>query len=296
MTAPRPRATPSVLLLLLVLGALAVGAAASIVESATGTGVNGTGPVSEVYFGNDVIVVAILLLFGALTASLLVQRVHGGRSALPSQYVIGVLVTILILVGFAVLLQHVVGGSTSAVPTNATSNSTGTTPPTPKGPGNGTGGVPVVLHLPSWGLFAVLAGIAGIAVVVVFPRVRSYLADRREGRRQIAPEEEARAALGHAAERLAAGTDPRDVVRELYGHLLDRVEPLAGDLDPSTPDEIRSGPLRRLGIRADAADALTRLFEEARYSTHPMGPEAAERAARAIREAETDLGRRTEPE
>jgi len=210
--------------------------------------------------------------------------------------VIGVLVTLVVLVGFVVLLHQFFGGSPSSTPANATTNGTSSTPTSPQNLANGSSGVPVVLHLPSWSLFAAVAVIAAVAVAVVFPRVRSYLAERREGAPPPDATEATRAALGHAAGRLAAGTDPREVVRELYARLLDRIEPLAGDIDPSTPDEIRTGPLRRLGIRADAAESLTRLFEEARYSTHPMGPEAAERATRAIRRAEADLERRTEGE
>jgi hypothetical protein len=293
MTAPRSRPSTSVLLLVLLFGALAVGAAASMLESAVGTGPNGSAPVAEVYFGNDVIVVAIVVLFAALVAPIVYHRLQGG-GALPGQFVLGVLVTLLLLVGFVILFQHLLGGPAAAPSSNVTSNGTAPPPPNPKGLGNGSGGTPVVVHLPSWGPLAAFAVIATVAVVVVFPRVRTYLAERREAKPPGARAEATRAALHRAAGRLAGGSDPREVVRELYARLLDRVQPLAGNLDPATPDEIRSGPLRELGIRAEAAEALTRLFEEARYSTHPMGPEAAERAARAIRDAESDLARRPE--
>ena len=36
---------------------------------------------------------------------------------------------------------------------------------------------------------------------------------------------------------------------------------------------------------------LTRLFEEARYSTHPLGPDAAERVREAVEVALEDLAR-----
>jgi hypothetical protein len=291
MTAPRPRPSTSVLLLVLLFGALAVGAATSMLESAHGTGANGSAPVAEIYFGNDVIVVAIVVLFAALVAPIVYHRLQGG-GALPGQFVLGVLVTLLLLIGFVVLFQHLLGGPVPSAPANGTANGTSTPPPNPKGLGNGSGGSPVVIHLPSWGPFAAFALVATAAVVVVLPWVRTHLAERREGRPPAPSVEETRAALHRAADRLAGGSDPREVVRELYARLLDRIEPLSGNLDPATPDEIRSGPLRELGIRPEAAEALTRLFEEARYSTHPMGPTAADRAARAIRDAESDLARR----
>ena len=50
----------------------------------------------------------------------------------------------------------------------------------------------------------------------------------------------------------------------------------------------------RLGIRPEVATELTRLFEEARYSTHPLGPESADRAAEAMRRATADLERAPE--
>jgi len=70
---------------------------------------------------------------------------------------------------------------------------------------------------------------------------------------------------------------------------------MVGSVDPETPEEIRSLHLVRLGISREASESLTRLFEEARYSTHPLGPEAAERATEVIRSAEADLSRAAVP-
>jgi hypothetical protein len=39
---------------------------------------------------------------------------------------------------------------------------------------------------------------------------------------------------------------------------------------------------------------LTRLFEKARYSTHPLGSDASERARTAVRQALADLDRTPE--
>jgi hypothetical protein len=81
------------------------------------------------------------------------------------------------------------------------------------------------------------------------------------------------------------------VVIRLYATLLARVGPIVGGLDEQTPEEIRSFHLVQLGIRTPAATTLTRLFEEARYSSHPLGPEAAVLARQAIQEAREDLDR-----
>ena len=90
---------------------------------------------------------------------------------------------------------------------------------------------------------------------------------------------------------LDEGRDPRRVIVRLYDRLLSRVSPLGVGVEFSTAEEIRANQLLPLGVRRPAADTLTRLFEEARYSTHPMDAAAAGLARDAIRAAEADLSR-----
>jgi hypothetical protein len=94
---------------------------------------------------------------------------------------------------------------------------------------------------------------------------------------------------------LGHGADAREVILALYATLLARLRPMVGGMDTSTPEEIRAVHLERLGARPEPARTLTRLFEEARYSAHPMGPESSRTAQEAVRAVLDDLDRRDLP-
>jgi len=68
-----------------------------------------------------------------------------------------------------------------------------------------------------------------------------------------------------------------------------RLEPKEGIGTYQTPEEIRQAHLIPLGVRPEAAEHLTRLFEEACYSSHSMNAEALQVARESIRVAEYDL-------
>jgi len=230
-------------------------------------------------------------------------RTKGGGGPLTRPYLTaGAAILLAGIVAVAAL--HVLGGSGGGFPTVnsgggsnsskgvSTNNSTSNLSPV-----GGPGGVlaPFKIQLPSWSLF-VLVSIAAIAVVIAgLPPLADYLQDRRENRNLRSRSAEVAAlvqrALKQTALDLEGGLDPRATILALYATLLIRIEPLAMNLDRSTPEEIRQLHLTRLGIRAPAAQDLTRVFEEARYSSHPLGPEQATRAAAAIRAAEEDLAR-----
>jgi hypothetical protein len=150
--------------------------------------------------------------------------------------------------------------------------------------------------LPDWApLVAVaLIGFAGVAFVV------PALARRRprSGPMVIVPppppiatlRAETQAALADAAAWLDQTHDPRAVIVDLYGRLLGEITAYSGSLAARTAEEIRYGCLLRLGVRAQAAAELTRLFEEARYSSHRLDAVTIQRALAAIHAAEVDLG------
>jgi hypothetical protein len=303
MPPTRRPASATGLVLVLLVAALAVGAAASIVaaaRTATSPPIPGA-PVSEVYLSDQIVVLAAVLLFLAIVVPLLYDRVRGGASFLPGRAVLSTLVVVLVMVVFVILARAIVypaneypSGNNTTLPTNTTGTLGNTTTNGTSNPLFGNGGSITFLgiHLPIWSIFPIVAVVAIVVAVVGVPRVREYLRDRQMERLRGTPEVGAAwNALERAADDLAGGSDPREVILRLYAHLLQRVEPLAGNVDPSTPDEIRSAHLVRLGIRPETAEALTRLFEEARYSTHPLGADRADRAARAIRDAERDLVR-----
>ncbi|MCI4334186.1 MAG: hypothetical protein L3K04_00900 [Thermoplasmata archaeon] len=103
--------------------------------------------------------------------------------------------------------------------------------------------------------------------------------------------EDPRAAVGSAARALEAALGsssplPKEELRAyifaLYGALLQAVAPALGELGPRTPREVLWLAVRYLGVSAESAGWLTQLFEEARYSSHPIRPEAIAPARAAL--------------
>jgi len=301
MSAPVPRYRSSPALLVVVLVALAIGAAASLAAGAASTPAFHSGPDSEIVIPVWGLEAAFLVAFAVFLGLVLWTRFGASTAAIPGRMVVMALTLLLVGVLFVVLLQVLGGGGggfTSSGGGNATSgNNGGTTPPQNSTLG-GPGGVLAPLHVPEWTLFVIVAAIALLVAAVAVPGLRRLWEDRdRSGRvrRRASPAEvaEMRGALVTAARALDTGTDARQVIVALYATVLARVAPIVGGVEVDTPEEIRALHLVRLGIRASAATTLTRLFEEARYSTHPMGPDAAERASGAIADALADLDRAT---
>lgn len=289
-----PRSSP-VLLCLIAVG-LAAGAGAALVASAQAPfhpGHDGGTPyvVPEVVLG----VLAILPLsvgFGFL----IYRRVTRGGIRIPGPLIAGVLVVLLLLTVFVYVGPHLNPGPTAGVGSTSPTNSTGTTN-TSSGGGGSSGATPSwhVPSAPKWIPFVVVAVVALALAGILVPTMWSTVVARQRrggGPRDLAAAKaNAQAALEGAVSALAAGEDPRAVIERLYVRLLDRVSAMAGDLSGRTPEEIRAETLLPLGVRPAAAAALTRLFEEARYSTHALGPEDAARVRAAVSAAANDLAR-----
>jgi hypothetical protein len=306
--APRSsRSRVSLLLVVILLCALAVGAATSLITSARTEGPPPpAGPVSEVILPGWVVGAAILGFLVAVIAPLLYYRIRYAPPGVPGQFTIVAVSLLLAMVIFTVLARLIASssGGFTATSNGSANNSSQGSPPGSNGtlpPATGPGGVlaPLNLHLPSWTLFVVVAiAVVGVAVAGM-PRLAEYLEERREARRARSRAGQVsvrvQTALRQAARALGSGEDPRATILALYAQLLARIEPLVKDLERETPEEIRLHHLTRLGIRPGAAEDLTRVFEEARYSSHPLGTEAVDRASAAIRAAEADLARRVDP-
>ena len=101
--------------------------------------------------------------------------------------------------------------------------------------------------------------------------------------------------IPRASVELEEGGDPRSAILALYTEMLVHLRPRVGSVETATPEEIRATHLVRLGVRPEEAHILTRLFEEARYSTHPLGPATSAEAQGALRATLADLDRRTVP-
>lgn len=297
MSGPPSSSRPSVVLLVVVLVALAIGGAVSLVAGAASASPYRPGPYAEVTLSTAVLEAT---LFGVLAvgAGLLIWvRLGSSTQAIPGRFVAFVLAVLLVGVVFVVLLQ--VLGSGGAVlmqsPGNASSSSSSSpSNTTANGALGGPGGYLASLGFPSWTLYVLVAAIVLLAAAVALPAAWSRFGGPH---RQTPARKPARAdvdaALATAARGLESGGDPRAVILALYAVLLRRVDPIVDGIDTQTPTEIRDLHLSRVGIRASAADALTRLFEEARYSSHPMSQVEVDEARWAIDAARADLDRTT---
>ena len=145
----------------------------------------------------------------------------------------------------------------------------------PAGAGGGTGGFVLPSWVPWTGFGIVLAGVATGAALLVFGRARSV---------EEPPERRAaRAAVDAAIDALDTTTDPRYAVIAAYA-AMERVLAARGirRLRAEAPREY----LRRVLVAASGAErdaqTLTGLFEEARFSTHPISDRLRELALSAL--------------
>ncbi len=208
------------------------------------------------------------------------------------------------------------GGTGNGTGGGATgSNSSGSGSPGVHGTGSGNNtshpvsgigsGPEISTGVPPWVAMATALGLCVVLVLLALPGVVTRLADRR-GRRiprdpplgtvsgpAAGPIDWARVerALNEAEASIARGEDPREAVVRLYNSLLRDAEPRIGNVETATAREIDLRRLRRYGVPANVSEALTHLFEEARYSSHRIVPAQATSFAEAIRTARTDLAR-----
>jgi len=301
--------TPRVswVLLVVLVVALATGAAASILVSASTAPPPSPGPASLVFLPEWAIAAGTLGVAFLVIGSLLYWRLTSGARASMNRAVVTILMVVLLGMLFVIAGRLIgfggpVSGSGTASSGNTTTSGSNNTTGVIHGNLSGPGGIITLFPgLPGWVPFVAVAAIALIAVAVAVPQARRYLTERRESTARRGSGAEGvppgvREALHRAAAELDLGGDPRVVILSLYGEMLAYLRPMVGDMEASTPEEIRATHLERLGVRAAAARTLTRLFEEARYSTHPMGRSETARAQEAVRATLDDLGRRTSTE
>jgi hypothetical protein len=245
-----------------------------------------------------------LLLLGPLVAGLSVVAGRAWAGTLPRSNLARMMVTAAVIGVLALLFIYLAhgGGSlgqgTITVSTNPGNPGHGNlTPPSKTNISNQSKGTAVpgtyIVSVTPWVLIAVIVGISVCVAVLAFPRMLSRLIDRAPRKARVPPTARAQvqAALADAGAAIDRGADPRETVIRLYLRLLYEIAPRAGDVSPLTPDEIRRHMLAGLGVGAAASEALTRLFEEARYSSHPIGPGDAQRFREAIRQVDDDLRR-----
>jgi hypothetical protein len=83
--------------------------------------------------------------------------------------------------------------------------------------------------------------------------------------------------------------DPREVMRALYQRLLLALRPRLGALAESTAREVERTIVGAFGVHEVNAHELNRLFEDARYSRHPVGRKDAAVARKALESAISNL-------
>ena len=240
--------------------------------------------------------IAAIVVFGGLGVWLVLSlRSLSTRIPFPQQAIATILVMLLLGVLFVEVagLVHVAaiptsGNSTGAPPGGSGTGGNGSTNSTP-GP-LGTPGI----TLPAWAGFAVIVGIAVLAGMLLVPFLIARAEERRRERE--GPGRSAQAAhraFQETLDRLTSrdGGDPRSAILALYSRLLQLVEPRLGTVESRTPREIERDSIQTLGLRPSVAQELTDTFEEARYSSHSMTPEAVGRARVALNEAIVDLAK-----
>ncbi len=165
-------------------------------------------------------------------------------------------------------------------------------PPDPGQTANGTEAMtalPTISGLPA-GLF--LAGALAVALVILVWFLQlGKLLHRDAG---VEPSRETRRAAADAVaatiQELELGGDVRTAILACF----DRFCRLLGergfrDQASLTPRELESLAVRGLRVPEESAEALTSLFEEARYSEHPLGESDRERAVESLRRIRSSL-------
>ncbi|MCI4352234.1 MAG: DUF4129 domain-containing protein [Thermoplasmata archaeon] len=289
----RRRRSPAVAWVLLL--AVLVGLAAALLSRpvvSSGPGPPSFGGLTTNQVGE---ILAITLLGGFGIWLFLTLRDTSARLPFPPQIVATMLLVIILGVLFVELagVVHYArptpgNGTAGSPPANVTGNNVTTNGTSPRL-------VPPRVTLPGWAGAAALLGLAVLAGVLLVP----YLVARAEYRRRARSESDAepplqaRRALEETLARLRSGegADPRAAILALYSRLLQIVGPRLGTIESRTPREIERDSIRRLGLGLGVAQDLTDAFEEARYSSHPMTPEAVDRARAALTEAVSDLAK-----
>jgi hypothetical protein len=304
-----PRAAAAALLLAI---ALAFGVVAVLVSGAPtaapapATFVPATGVSLEEV---DVFAALLIALFWAYPVY---QRLTGGSDNYPAAAVVIALAVVTGLVAFALFLEAVgayeLAHETAGPPASTTCPSSDPScrvpPPPPPSKGNipvppaGHGGIPWVV--PTWGLYVLVAVGVAVVALLLLPLLAGWMKEAPPGPAPGGGEgaEAARAHLADAMRRLdgPGGTDPRAVIVGLYGGFIGGVARRSSlDVEPLTPREIERWCIGTLGAQPSNARALTELFEEARYSSRPMGPADAGRAREAVAAVLRDLDARRPP-
>ncbi len=292
---PRRRTPPTAAraLLAILLVALLVGLAATYLAAPSPGSPASGGGLPLGLRGTQAFGIALLALLVAPLALLFVMFAWRRRGPTPYHAYLNLLLIALLFLAFLAVARSISYGP--SLSTGPAANDTGgsgfnASPPGSNVTGNGSLPGPILPGIPGWVGYAVLIGIVVAAIAVLLLRIRPEGFPGDDEPR--APE--VRSSLEAALSALAPGApeDPRAVIVALYAKLLERVAPNLRRADAATAREIERESVERLGLSAGHARTLTGLFEEARYSTHPLSAARVVEARTALAGALDDLARR----
>ncbi len=154
---------------------------------------------------------------------------------------------------------------------------------------NGTN-TPTVSGIPL-GVFLAAALLVSLIAIALFFQLGSNLRRQAAGGPGRGPRRAAAQALQAAIDELELGGDVRDVILGCYARFCALLGSKGiAEQDPLTPREIEGLAQVRLGVSPESSDALTSLFEEARYSEHRLGDADRDRAVSSLQRIRMDLG------
>lgn len=144
------------------------------------------------------------------------------------------------------------------------------------------GGIPL-------GFFLIAAVVGSVIAIALFFRVGASLMHAAPNPRRTSRREAAQAVQA-ALEQLALGGDVRDTILACYARFCALLG-AKGILEQGalTPRELEDLAVHQLSVSRDSSDALTGLFEEARYSEHTLGDADRDRAVRSLERIRADL-------
>ena len=288
---PGIRFPPSLVVFLIVAGAFG-GAAALLTAPSVAPTFQETGnPVTNLPTGlGELGGVAILVLFGVWFVYRLTQRASSSSHGV----MLGAFLVVLLFCIAFIIAARFVGGGGGFVANRpgAPLNQTGSTPPTgtpANGSFNGTGYS--WLSFPPWLFYVLFFGVDAVILLVALPFLLARHRERHEGTEPPASADEIRASLAQALKDLDVdpSVDPRRRIIAAYAKLLERVDRRVPLSEPLTAREIERECTTRLRVTPSTAHELTSLFEEARYSQHPMDESSVARARAALNRALSDL-------
>ncbi len=149
--------------------------------------------------------------------------------------------------------------------------------------------VPTVAGIPL-GYFLIIALVVAVVAIAVTFRLGAELMRPAPPMRRRGSRREAAQAVRAAIEELQLGGDVREAILACYARFctLLGAKGLRAQ-EALTPREIEDLAIRKLSVSPESSDALTSLFEEARYSEHPLGDADRDRAVTSLERIRSDL-------